>query len=272
MGAMRYALRSDDITTALSWSIDVGTEQTQYEAAHIGTDVIARPAKAEETIAAWLADATARPGGKQRVDAAAVLMHNLTAGLSNVRIQGNATDDFTTPTFDHAFTVPAYRGDGFPIGFWLDLTGLANYTASGFEYWRLSVGTANANPVAVKVKLLRQLQTLDPNISWGAVEGEDRGLVEHRTDHKVSSIYDLGVTVRSIAGDLDSPDTQKAAIRTLWQSTAGRVYPFLLIPDGDVNDAWFVRFLDPKLSVQLNLPDRNSMRVGFEELSRGLVL
>lgn len=268
---MQYALRSDDITTLLAWSVETGTEVTGYEATHIGTDVIARPAKLEEQAGAWLADATGRPGGKQRVDAIVLPMHNLDAALE-VRLQGNATDSWGGPTFNQQITIPAYRADGFPPGAFLDITGLSGYTSAGFEYWRVVVVGTNTNPVALKVKLLAQLQTLDPNISWGQVETEERKIIEHETDYGVSSVYDLGVTRRQLLGDLDSPDLQRAAMRTLWQGTSGRAYPFVLIPDPDVNDAWFVRFLDTKLDVTLNLIDRNAIRVGFQEVSRGLVL
>lgn len=271
MGSMRYARRDQDVTTVGTWAVDVGTEVVDYEASYIGSDVIARPAKIEETTGTWIGDFTAASGGKQRVDAVVLPMHNLDAGLA-VKIQGNNTDSWGTPTFDQAITIPAYRGDGFPPGAWLDLTGLSGYTTSGFTYWRLHVTGTNSAALAVKLKLLSGLQTLDPNISWGEVQGEDRKMIEHRTDYGVSSVYDLGVTIRSITGDLDSTDAQVALLRTLWQGTRGRAYPFVMIPDGDVNDAWFVRFMDTKLDVQLNMIDRNAIRLGFEEVSRGLVL
>lgn len=271
MANMRYAKRDQDVTTLGTWSVQTGTEVEQYEAEHIGTDVMARPAKIEETSGAWVGDFTARPGGKQRVDAVVLPMHNLTAGLE-VRLQGNATNSWGGPTFNQAITIPAYRGDGFPFGSFLDITGLSGYTSLGFAYWRLVVVGTNGAAVALKVKLLSGLQTLDPNINWGERQGEERKMIEHRTDHGVSSIYDLGITIRSIAGELDGPDTQRDAVKALWHSTRGRVYPFVLIPDGAVNDAWFVRFQDTKLDLTLNMIDRNSIPVAFEEVSRGLVL
>jgi hypothetical protein len=271
MGNMRYAKRDQDVTTLGTWSVQTGTAVTQYEASHIGTDVIARPAKIAETSGAWVGNFTGVAGGKQRVDAVVLPMHNLTAGLE-VRLQGHATSSWGSPTFNQTITIPAYRGDGFPLGAWRDITGLSGYTSAGFEFWRLTVVGVNAAAVALKIKLLSGLQTLSPNINWGEVGSEERKMIEHRTDYGVSSVYDLGVTIRSIQGELDGPDTQRDAVKALWQSTRGRVYPFVLIPDGDVNDAWFVRFADTKLDVQLNMIDRNVIRLGFQEVSRGLVL
>lgn len=268
---MRYALRSDDVSALGTWTVETGTEVEQYEASHLVDDVIAHPAKLVESSGAWVGDYTSRPTGKQRVDAVAIPMHNLIAGLS-VKIQGNNANTWGTPTFSQAVTIPAYMDDGFPFGAWLDLTGLTGYDVAGFAYWRLFVEGANSAAVAAKLKLVAALQTLSPNINWGEVEDDERPIIEHQTDYRVSSVYNLGVSIRRRTGDLDSPDTQRDAIRALWRSTRGRAYPFLLIPNGDVNDAWVVRFADTKLQVQLNLIDRNAIRLGFEEVSRGLVL
>jgi hypothetical protein len=114
-------------------------------------------------------------------------------------------------------------------------------------------------------------RTLNPNISWGASEKEERPVIENVTDYLVSTIYDLGVTRRSLAGTLDTTDVGLAAVRAWWQNTRGRARPFLLIPDESVNDAWFVRWagdLDPTLQIN----DRNTIPMDFQEVSRGLYL
>jgi len=265
---MRYGLRSDEVQGLGTWTTVTGTELTQYEASHLVTDLISKPVWIEETSGLWRGDFTARPGGKQRVDAVVIPMHNITAGL-DVRIPGLNTVGVTI--LEAAITIPAYRGDGYPLGAWLDLTGDPDYTTNGFAYWELEVVGVNAVPLALKLRLLAALQTMDPNISWDAAEGEDRAMIEHQSEYEVPSTFDLGVTMRDIAGELDSPDTQKALVRALWQSVLGRVHPFVLIPDGAVNDAWIVLFREKRLEVVLRLTDRNTIRVAFDEISRGLV-
>lgn len=267
MGDFRYALRSDDVTQNATWAVHTGTAVSQYESSHIGTDVIARPAKLSETYGSWYADFSSA----QRVDAVVLPMYNFQAGLT-VRIQGSSTTSFTTPSLNHLITIPAYRDDGFPYGAWQHLATATGYSTGGYRYWRLTVESTNSAAIATKVKLLAEVQTLTPNVAWGAVQQDDRKLIEHETDYGVSSIYDLGISRRAMTAELWGPDTQRDAVRDLWQSTRGRVYPFVVIPDAAENDAWFVRFLSPALDVSLARPDRNPMSVGFQEVSRGLVL
>ena len=59
----------------------------------------AKPAKLTTTTGAWRWDF----GGAKQLDVAAIIHHNLTAGL-NVRIQGNATDAWGAPSLDQATT------------------------------------------------------------------------------------------------------------------------------------------------------------------------
>jgi hypothetical protein len=208
----------------------------------------------------------------QRIDLAAIIHHNLTAGL-NVRLQGNATDVWSAPTLDAAFTIPAYREDGYPSNPWIDLTLAAGYTATGFRYWRLVVVAANGANVAIgDVWLGMTKRTLTPNISWGETQTEERALIEHLTDFKVATIYDLGVTVRGLTGELDWTDSNRAIYDAWWRSCRGRVRPFLLIPNGTVNDAWLARFVEPEKAITLEFLDRNRIPVAVRELGRGLVL
>jgi hypothetical protein len=131
------------------------------------------------------------------------------------------------------------------------------------------------NAAAIKIgefAMMSRKRTLDPNISWGTHQAEERKIIEHQTDYGVSTVYDLGVTRRSWVGELDGDDTQRANVQTWWRDARGRSQPFVIVPDGTVNDCAMVRFGDTKLDYQLSMFNRNTLQVGFEEVSRGLVL
>jgi hypothetical protein len=264
---MIYGRYSDNVVPSATLSVQSGTEDPDYLAANLADRVVAIPAQLTTTTGAW----KLAYGAAQRIDVVALPHHNLTAGL-NVRFQGNATDSWGSPTLDAAITIPAYRGDGFPGGAWKDLTGVTGYTTAGFQYWRLVIVGVNAAPVKIGELIALSLKrTLNPNISWGAARKDERPIIENVTDYLVSTIYDLGVTRRTIAGELDTTDTGLADVRAWWEDTRGRARPFLLIPDEDVNEAWFVRW-DGDLNPTLQITDRNTIPLTFQEVSRGLVL
>lgn len=266
--ALIYGHASDNITPAATVTVQTGTAQAQYGPEKLVDRNPANPAKLVETSGAFLFDF----GSAARVDWVLLPMHNLDAGLS-VRIQGNATDSWGSPTLNTTIVIPTYREDGFPVACWKDLTGVAGYGTGGFRYWRLWIEGVNTAAVAIgEFLMFSHKRTLDPNISWGETQEEERKLVEQSTDYGVKNIYDLGTTGRIWMGDLDSPDLQRAAVQTWWRDARGRAQPFGIVPDGTVNEAAFVRFADTKLGVQLASYDRNSIRIGFEEVSRGLFL
>lgn len=267
MGRALYGHYADNVAPNATPTVNTGTEDTTYPAAYLIDSIPSRPAQLTTTTGSWVLTFAAA----QRVDLVALPMHNLSAGLE-VRIQGNAANVWGAPSLNETITIPAYRGDGFPFGSWLDLTTKAGYLVAGYQFWRLVIVGVNASPVKVgELLLISTKRTLNPNVSWGARLGETRPIIENMTDYQVSTIYDLGVTRRSLSGELDTTDAGLAAVRAWWQDCRGRARPFLLIPDEDVNDGWVVRWagdLDPTLQVT----DRNTLALGFEEVSRGLIL
>lgn len=261
-----YQLYTDNVAGAVTPVAT--TEDTAYPATNLVDLNPAKPAKLTGTTGNWVWDF----GSARRVDLVALIHHNLTAGLE-VRIQANATDSWGAPTFNQQITIPTYREDGYPVNPWLDLTTLSAYSASGFRFWRLVVVGTNGAVIAIgEVWMGSSIRRLSPNIDWGASFSEERKLVEHRTDYGVSSIYDLGVTVRRLKGNLDTTDAQRELVRAWWRSTRGRVRAHLLIPNGDVNDAWLVRFGATQQDVTEANIDRNTFPLDFEEVGRGLTL
>lgn len=268
MGAVLFGKRTDNVAPAATLSIQSGSGDATYPPANLVNLNPAKPSKLTTTTGAWVFDF----GSARRIDVAAIIHHNLTAGL-NVRLQGNATNAWGGPTLDAPFTIPAYFDDGFPTNPWIDLTGVAGYSVSGFQYWRLVVVGVNAAAVAIgEVWLGSTKRVLSPNIIWGERANEKRPLVENRTSYGVSQIYDIGTTIRKFTGQIDTTDAGRDTLRSWWRDTRGRFYPFLLVPDLDNNDALYVRWSTEDLERVLQFLNRNTLTLEFEEVSRGLPL
>lgn len=266
MAKVQYLRPGDNVAAAATITVETGTADDGYPADNLVDLNPGKPARLVETSGAWLFDF----GAAQSLDLVALIHHNLDAGL-DVRIQGNDTDDWTTPALDEAITIPAAAADGYPVCPFLDLTAI---TPRSYQFWRLVVVDANAAPVAIgEVILGETIRELTVNVNWGARESEDRLIIEHTTDMGVSTIYDLGVRQRVFEGDVDTTDAGAAELRDLVRAARARVDPWLFIPDPDVNDAWFVRFADAKaLRRTMVFIDSNQLPFVVEEVSRGLVL
>lgn len=267
MGRAVYGHYSENVAPNATVTVQSGTEDPDYLAANLVDLNPSKPAQLTGTTGAWLLDW----GAAQRVDWVLLPMHNLDAAL-NVRVQMNATDSWGAPTVDAAIVIPTYREDGLPVGSWLDLTAAGGYSASGFRYLRLVV--VGANSAAVKVGeflTFSRKRTLNPNISWGAQAPEQRLAQVNQTDAGVKMMYDLGTTLRTFRGELDTTDAGLAAVRSWWRDSRGPIFPWGFVFDEDVNEGVMARWgntIDPTLAIN----DRNTMPIAIEELSRGLVL
>jgi hypothetical protein len=267
MGRMIYSHYEDNVAPNATVSVNTGDEDADYPAANLVDRLIVKPAQLTTTTGSWVFDF----GSAQRVDWAALPMHNLDAGL-DVRIQANATDSWGGPTVDEPIIIPTYREDGLPVPCWLDLTAAAGYDVGGFRYWRLEVAGTNAAAVKVgELLLLNVKRTLDPNINWGVQLPESRPVYDNRTPFGYANKYDLGVTLRRLQGTLDTTDAGLALLRAWWRSTRGTARSFAIVPDEDVNEAWVAEFTGD-LGVTLQINNRNNIPITFEEVSRGLFL
>src|ERR1043165_9254705 len=127
-----YARPSDNVIA--NATIAVSTSATGYGVANLYDGNPAKPWRATATTATIDFDF----GSAQSLDLAAIIHHNLTAGLANVKLMGDAAANWAGPTLSQAFTIPAYDQDGFPVNPYLDLTGIGSRS---FRYWRLSFAT-----------------------------------------------------------------------------------------------------------------------------------
>lgn len=265
-----YCLPSDNLAPSATITARAGsTIDAAYPAANLVNINPAKPGKLAETSGGWVFDF----GTAVTINLAAIIHHNIAAG-SNVRIQANSSDDWdgspATP-FDVAFTIGTYREDGFPLNPWLDLTALG---AHSYRYWSIVVVTAQTNPVAIgEIVLATSARTFTKNLAPGLSDDEDHPIVEHRTDHGVSTVYDLGTTWRSWSGEMPVvSDAGVNAVRALARDARGRARPFVFIPDPAVNDAWYVRLGVSAQSVTRYLMNVSQVPIAFQEVSRGLPL
>jgi hypothetical protein len=267
MGRALYGHHTDNVAPNATVTVNTGTEDATYPGSNLVDRNPAKPAQLTTTTGSWVLDF----GAAQRVDLVLLPMHNLTAGLE-VRVQMHASNSWGSPTVNALIVIPAYREDGMPIGSWVDLTAAGGYSTGGFRYLRLNVVGTNAAAVKVgELLALKLKRTLNPNISWGISEPEERLVSGTQTDGGVEIVFDQGVTLQKFRGSLDTTDAGLAAVRSWWRDCRGPVYPSALVPDEDVNEAWVVRHagtLDPTRVIN----DRNAMNLEFREVSRGLYL
>ncbi len=258
----RYALQVS------ASSVTGSAEDTDYPGAYLFDGNVARPAKLTTTTGNWVFDF----GSAQRIDLMAFGPHNLTAGLTNVLFEGNATNSWGGPSLSATVTIPAYFEDGQSVNPWLDLTQEPGYTTTGFRFWRLSVGTANAAAIAIGELALYSQMTTIHNFRVGVDDVLRIPAVIHSTLYEVDTVYHLGVARRRLVGDVVIGASELATLLSWYRGGAGPAQWHTIVLEDGVNDARFVRFDGDALSfVRLG----NSVhRVGmsFTEASRGLYL
>lgn len=204
-----------------------------------------------------------------QIDWIAIIAQNLDPGLAGVKIEGNATAIWTSPTLSQAITIPGIDADNYHINAWKDLTAIGSRT---FRYWSFAVTVANSAKIHIgQIGLIGTIRALAANINWPVNTEDSHPIVERQTNYGVTYVYDSGVRLRRLSAPIDNTDANAATVRQWWLETRGRARPFYVVPDPAVNDVWLVRFQEPKQANQQTVNDRNSGTLAFEELSRGIV-
>lgn len=258
----RYSLPNDDLAqTAVA--VTASAEDAEYPAENIIANPPSRPAKLTTETGWWKFDF----GTAISPIAAAVIYHNLDAGLPLI-LQANSIDDFTAPPFQQQFDIPAHHEDGWPVSPWMALQGNPSY-----RWWLLVLDAGSpANSLDLQVGrllLVDQLRDLGTDVRWGVEEGEEHTIIEQATELGVETIYPLGGKRRRFSGEFGLYDSESSDLLALHRSAQGRNYPWLLIPDVAVNDAWFVRFEGGSSRIR-QAPNHNVFPFRVQELSRGL--
>lgn len=267
----RYALSSDDLIDRLQPTITASAVDAAYPVQNWLDSVRpSKPSKLTTTTGWWEFDF----GSAVNAAVFAAIYHNFDAGLSVV-LKWNSTSSWGSPAGSQSLTVPAWTEDGWTVSPWNALAGTPTY-----RYWRLEValtGPANTEALSLGRPLLagalRDIGSplsIGQDVRWGVEEIEEHGLIEQPTELGVETIYALGGKRRRFSGELALQNATVAPLLTLHRAAGGRVLPWLLIPDVDVNDAWVVRFEENRWSRVRETIGHNIFPFRVQELSRGL--
>lgn len=232
-----YNLPSDVVTPVMT--VQTGTQDPDFpvtNAVSFTNRTFGYPAKLVEPAGAWLADF----GAPQRVDRF-ILQHNFDDGMINVRLQGNATNVWTSPSFSQLLTIGNHREDGYTYKSFMDLQALTGYNGGGYRYWRLYVPTLNSVPIGVKMLFLSAVRTLESSALGGLRITDVHDYIDLPTDTGYRWTYDLLSAARIYNATFGWTPTMDAAMRSWFRSMGGRSKFSVFIPDTRVNDAWLVR-------------------------------
>ncbi len=257
-----------ELRNTLNPTVVATTANVNFPAANLVDSNPGQPAKLSGLTGDWVIDFTVAT----RIDIIGLIQHNLTAGLANVRIQGNATNVWTTPTFSQIITIPAGTQDGHPKNPWLDLTALAGYSVSGFRYWRLVFGTSNAAAISVgELAMVGVKRTFSRGISWGSTRGRKHYGAYEPTDGGLNIGYGFGTRSRTISGQTEPNDTEARDSLVEWfDSARGNQRPFLVVPNTDENDCYFMKFREGEMGYTRDFANKNTFPFELEEAGLGV--
>jgi hypothetical protein len=271
----QYAHASDDLAQTAA-SVTASAEDGEYPAENLVSENPAKPAKLTTTTGNWVLEFS----GAIAPVAAVLVYQYLDAGLE-VRIQGNATNSWGSPSFNQAFTIPPKRLDGPSNQHWtvnpvLEFTG-----APSFAFWRLVIVGTNSQVVVVgRLLLLSAWRDIKLYFGGGDIQEGDapEGQIEVLTELGVENIVSIGGPRRSISAVLIGSDLAASVIgvddaalfRALHESSEGRQTPFLLRPFDELNDAWLVRFESANRQRSHKVGDYSVWPFSVREVSRGL--
>lgn len=152
-----YQFYKDEVARLATISIEDDASPSLSGGESYGPDSLvddnpAKVAKIGATSGAWIF----AYAEKQRIDIAALIHHTFDetpAGspgspTPSVRLEGNATSDFSNPTFVATFTIPPWFGEGtrrWPVNPYLVLTEVEGYDPEGFLFWRLVIENNSQN-------------------------------------------------------------------------------------------------------------------------------
>lgn len=270
---------SDEVAR-LATSITIETGGVSPEDENYGPDNLvdenpAKVAKIEATTGAWLF----AYNEKQRIDIAALFHHNFAASSESpapsVRLEGNDTNSWATPSFSAEFTIPDWFASGtrrWPVNPYLILTDLSGYDPAGFLYWRLVVEGNSENLQLGQVWFGSTIRTFDPDLRWGPMPLVTKPQIENSTSFLVDTIYPRGTTRWSMEADLRASDDLSAALEAHWYDVDGRAHPWPLFLAGPIasDRAYLVRYATTERQMQWNFENQQDMRLAFREVGRGL--
>lgn len=258
----------DSVLFGVTPTLPTGTLEAGYQLGWMTTNNPAKPTRFSTTTFRTVYDM----GEAKEIALVAFIHHNYREGLTGVRLEMNATSDFTTPSFSLDLDVPAWQEDRFPTNILADL----REVLPTFRY--LSHVVSAPNDVACSLGEIvaypsDQVFELDGSFLMGKTEDDEEHPVgRHETEAGVQSIITRGTRKRWLRGEILTEGDLGAQIRSWRRSALGSAGAFLILPPDLNNDEpWFVRF--EKDQLPRRYVDRDEMsrwQLDFEEVGRGL--
>lgn len=215
--------------------------------------------------------------GAQPIQLVSLIHSNLAAGLTNVNIQGNGSNLWTSPSFNQSFTIPTWRKNGFPRNPFLDLRNLAGYNPAGFAWWRLNFGTANTGNISIGELWMSPTYRSFP---YGNRPGSDRGWKFNNsidtTDAGQTVGYELAGPQRKANFTIDllgmsAPEIAARDDVFDWiEVCRGGLRPFLYIPDTNVNEAMLVKGEEEEPTYSTSSLGKYELSLNMLEVGRGV--
>lgn len=266
MSTFLYTRPSDILSRTATVAVNTGTGDAEYPPAYLVDGMPELPGKLTTTTGSWTFQMA---GGAQRIDIAALIHANITAGLE-VRIQGHTSNAWGAPTLNRTFTIPAFFADNFPGNPYVNLAVTDPVAANRtFEWWRVIVVGTNSAAISIGEVCLAQSRNLGVrNISWGGTRGLKRPSTINSTDFGVRYIDDFGTTIRRMEVETEATNTTRDDIENWMRSVQGRT--FLIVPDTEVNESVLCHFEDLEIEHKRVTKNVNAFKFGLVEASRGL--
>lgn len=261
---MKYTYPADDIADLVVPTLVAGTLEAGYPPENISNQNPALPFRTSTTTFRLVWDFLTA----HLVAHVSLIHHNFSAGLTGVKFEMNATNVWTSPSFSRSFTIPAYHEDKFPANAALDLTDV-NPT---YRYASLVVSVANIVACSVGefviASTIRDFSSI--RLNGSSSDDEDHPLIEHSTDVGVTTFFSYGTRGRWRRGQVTNTDAVITQLQSWNRSSQGRFLAFVIV-DQETGEPLFVRFVDSKRIRSLVEHGVNSVALGFEEVSRGLI-
>lgn len=232
MGLIRYS-RSNELIGPEAVGITASAEDSEYPAENLCDLDPSNPAKLTTTTGNWVIEFSAAT----TIKAVGFVNHNLDSALSDVKIQGNATNDWASPSFSQTFTIPADEEDDFSIGPWIDV----HETAPSYKWWRLYFGTANSVAIGIgELILCTDLHSLDHDLETGREDSEEMPDIVHTSGFGGKTTYSIGAKWKVWDGQVVIATNDDHW--TLARHSRGRVRPWFFVPDYSENSCYLVVF------------------------------
>lgn len=257
-----YNRFSDNLAITATLSVNVGSAADGYPIANVADVNAARPFKFNETTGAVVFDMLIA----KQVKIVAIFHANFQNALP-IKIQGNATNSWATPSLDVTINMPAWHADRYPGQPWVDISAVTG--AGAYRYWRVAMLTANAVPLAIgDIWLGSTLRTL--NLQWADTPVVGRPQIEHQTDYKKMR-FPLGYTARTWTGVIPLvSDTTRDEIVNWVLDADGR--PVLFIPEHSaaIPEAWLALHTTTLQALTKIASNATTLPLDMEEDGRGL--